>query len=88
MKIVAERTDAEQEAVLIRKGEPELRQAIDAAIADIRADGTYQRISGTISARTSRNSPAGYVSTLFLARLALRYCSGVWPIIFLKQVIK
>jgi cystine transport system substrate-binding protein len=31
--------------VLIRKGEPELRQAIDAAIADIRADGSYQRIS-------------------------------------------
>ncbi|VTN03297.1 Probable amino-acid ABC transporter-binding protein HI_1080 precursor [Raoultella ornithinolytica] len=45
VKIVAERTDAEQEAVLIRKGEPELRQAIDAAIADIRADGSYQRIS-------------------------------------------
>ena len=45
VKIVAEREDAEQEAVLIRKGNPELRQAINAALDEIKADGTYQRIS-------------------------------------------
>ncbi|WP_259050598.1 amino acid ABC transporter substrate-binding protein [Klebsiella sp. BIGb0407] len=45
VKIVAERGDAEQEAVLIRKGNPELRQAINSAIAEIKTDGTYQRIS-------------------------------------------
>jgi len=45
VKIVAERGDAEQEAVLIRKGNPELRQAINSAIAEIKSDGTYQRIS-------------------------------------------
>jgi len=45
VKIVAERGDAEQEAVLLRKGNPELRQAINSAIAEIKTDGTYQRIS-------------------------------------------
>lgn len=45
VKIVAERGDAEQEAVLIRKGNPELRQAINSAISEIKTDGTYQRIS-------------------------------------------
>lgn len=45
VKIVAERADAEQEAVLIRKGNPELREAINQAIAQIKSDGTYQRIS-------------------------------------------
>lgn len=45
VKIVAERGDAEREAVLIRQGNPELRQAINAAIAEIKTDGTYQRIS-------------------------------------------
>jgi len=45
VKIVAERANAEQEAVLIRKGNPELREAINAAIAQIKTDGTYQRIS-------------------------------------------
>lgn len=45
VKIVAERADAEQEAVLIRKGNPQLREAINAAIAEIKTDGTYQRIS-------------------------------------------
>lgn len=45
VKIVAERADAEQEAVLIRKDNPQLREAINAAIAEIKKDGTYQRIS-------------------------------------------
>lgn len=45
VKIVAERADAEQEAVLIRKDNPQLREAINAAIAEIKNDGTYQRIS-------------------------------------------
>ncbi|HAT1620307.1 TPA: hypothetical protein I8Y04_001990 [Raoultella planticola] len=44
VKIVAERSDAEQEAVLIRKGEAERRQASDAALAAIRADDTWRRI--------------------------------------------
>lgn len=88
VKIVAERTDAEQEAVLIRKGEPELRQRSMPLSPIFAPTAATSEFPASISARTSRSSPAGYVSTLFLARLALRYCSGVWPIIFLKQVIK
>jgi cystine transport system substrate-binding protein len=34
-----------QSAVLLRKNNPELRDAIDKALADIKADGTYKRIS-------------------------------------------
>lgn len=34
-----------QSAVLLRKNNPELRGAIDKALADIRADGSYKRIS-------------------------------------------
>ncbi len=45
VKIVAEKSNAEQEAVLIRKDNPELRQAINSAIDKIKTDGTYQRIS-------------------------------------------
>ncbi len=45
VKIVAEKANAEQEAVLIRKNNPELRQAINAALEKIKSDGTYQRIS-------------------------------------------
>lgn len=45
VKIVAERADTEQEAVLIRKGNPDLRQAINTALAGIKSDGTWQRIS-------------------------------------------
>jgi cystine transport system substrate-binding protein len=32
-------------AVLIRKGNPKLRLAINKALADIRKDGTYEKIS-------------------------------------------
>ncbi|ARU92951.1 amino acid ABC transporter substrate-binding protein [Tatumella citrea] len=45
VKVVAEKTNAEQEAVLIRKNNPELRKEINSAIEDIKNDGTYQRIS-------------------------------------------
>lgn len=31
--------------MLIRKGNPELQQAINQALADIKADGTYKQIS-------------------------------------------
>ncbi|MEQ5839077.1 amino acid ABC transporter substrate-binding protein [Paraburkholderia acidicola] len=37
--------DADKSAVLIRKGNPELLAAIDKALADIKADGTYLKIS-------------------------------------------
>jgi cystine transport system substrate-binding protein len=45
VKIVATEADAEQEGVLIRKNDPELQQAINKALKEIKADGTYQRIS-------------------------------------------
>lgn len=47
LHIVARDTGAEfsQSGVLIRKGNPELREAIDQALADIRSDGTYRKIS-------------------------------------------
>lgn len=45
VKIAATRADAEQEGILIRKGNPELKAAIDKALAEIKSDGTYQRIS-------------------------------------------
>jgi cystine transport system substrate-binding protein len=37
--------DADKSAVLVRKGNPELVSAIDKALADIKADGTYEKIS-------------------------------------------
>lgn len=47
LKIVATDTssDADESGVLIRKGSPELQAAIDKALVDIKADGTYARIS-------------------------------------------
>lgn len=44
VKIVASHPNAEQTAILLRKGESELKTAIDQAITDIKTDGTYQRI--------------------------------------------
>ncbi len=44
MKIVASDPNAGQTAILLRQGESELKTAIDKAIVDIKADGTYQRI--------------------------------------------
>lgn len=45
VKIIATQSDAEQEGILIRKGNPELKAAIDKALTEIKSDGTYQRIS-------------------------------------------
>ena len=45
VKIAAEQADADYSGVIIRKGEPELLEAINKALADIKADGTYQAIS-------------------------------------------
>ncbi|UNK38626.1 amino acid ABC transporter substrate-binding protein [Shinella sp. H4-D48] len=45
VKVVAEQADADYSGVLIRKGEPELLEAINKALADIKADGTYKTIS-------------------------------------------
>ncbi|WP_445375778.1 amino acid ABC transporter substrate-binding protein [Photorhabdus tasmaniensis] len=45
VKVVATEPNGDQVGILIRKGEPELQAAIDKALADIKADGTYLRIS-------------------------------------------
>jgi cystine transport system substrate-binding protein len=45
LKAVDFQKDADLQAVLLRKGNPELLQAINTAIADIKADGTYLTIS-------------------------------------------
>ena len=48
IKVVAVDTSpdsSDKSAVLIRKGNPKLRMAIDDALAGMRKDGTYQRIS-------------------------------------------
>ncbi len=45
MKIIATEDNAEKSGVLIRKNNPELKAAIDKALEEIKADGTYERIS-------------------------------------------
>lgn len=45
VKIVAEKADADYSGIIVRKGDPELVAAINKALADIKADGTYQKIS-------------------------------------------
>ncbi|CDZ26609.1 Extracellular solute-binding protein polar amino acid transport system [Neorhizobium galegae bv. officinalis] len=45
VKIAAQQDNAEYSGIIIRKGEPELLEAINKALADIKADGTYQKIS-------------------------------------------
>ena len=45
VKIVAEQADADHSGIIFRKGDAELKAALDKAIADIQADGTYQKIS-------------------------------------------
>ena len=47
VKIAAEKGNADYSGIIIRKGEPELLEAINKALADIKADGTYQKISDT-----------------------------------------
>ena len=45
VKIVATQSDAEKSGVLLRKNNPQLKAAIDKALEEIKADGTYERIS-------------------------------------------
>jgi cystine transport system substrate-binding protein len=47
VKIVAEEANADHSGVILRKGEPELQAAINKALADIKADGTYKKIADT-----------------------------------------
>ncbi|MCD7109295.1 amino acid ABC transporter substrate-binding protein [Rhizobium sp. DKSPLA3] len=45
VKIAAEQDNADYSGIIIRKGEPELLAAINKALADIKADGTYKTIA-------------------------------------------
>jgi cystine transport system substrate-binding protein len=45
VKIVAEKADADFSGIIVRKGDDELVSAINKALADIKADGTYKTIS-------------------------------------------
>ncbi len=45
VKIAAQQDNADYSGIIIRKGEPELLGAINKALADIKTDGTYQKIS-------------------------------------------
>jgi L-cystine transport system substrate-binding protein len=45
VKIATQEENADYSGVIIRKGEPELLEAINKALAEIKADGTYQKIS-------------------------------------------
>jgi len=45
VKIVAQQANADHSAAIIRKGEPELLDAINKALAAIKTDGTYKKIS-------------------------------------------
>jgi L-cystine transport system substrate-binding protein len=45
VKVVAEQADADFSGIIIRKGEPELVAAINKALSDIKADGTYKTIA-------------------------------------------
>ena len=45
VKVVAEKADADYSGIIFRKGDADLKAAIDQALADIKADGTYQAIS-------------------------------------------
>ncbi|BCJ91328.1 amino acid ABC transporter substrate-binding protein [Terrihabitans soli] len=47
VKIVATSDNADVSGVIFRKGNPELKAAIDKALVDIKADGTYEKISQT-----------------------------------------
>jgi len=47
VKIAAQEENADYSGVIVRKGDPELVAAINKALADIKADGTYQKIADT-----------------------------------------
>ncbi|PKR87591.1 amino acid ABC transporter substrate-binding protein [Pleomorphomonas diazotrophica] len=45
VKIVAEKEEADASGIIVRKGQTDLVAAIDKALDDIKADGTYQKIA-------------------------------------------
>lgn len=45
MKIVATDENTENSAILLRKDQPELVKAVNKALDEIKADGTYKTIS-------------------------------------------
>jgi len=45
VKIAAQKEDADASGIIVRKGQAELIGAIDKALDDIKADGTYQKIA-------------------------------------------
>ena len=45
LKIAATEKDADFSGIIFRKGNPQLQAAINKALADIKADGSYQKIS-------------------------------------------
>ena len=45
VKIVAEKDNAEASGIIVRKGDPEFVAAINKALDEIRADGTYQKLA-------------------------------------------
>jgi len=45
VKIAAEQANADYSGIIVRKGEPELLAAVNKALADIKADGTYAKIA-------------------------------------------
>jgi L-cystine transport system substrate-binding protein len=47
VKIAAEKAEADASGIIVRKGDAELVAAINKALADIKADGTYQKIADT-----------------------------------------
>lgn len=47
VKIAAQQENADYSGIIVRKGDPELVAAINKALEEIKADGTYKRISGT-----------------------------------------
>ncbi|TPP11683.1 amino acid ABC transporter substrate-binding protein [Rhizobium glycinendophyticum] len=47
VKIAAEKEEAVASGIIVRKGDAELVAAINKALADIKADGTYQKIADT-----------------------------------------
>lgn len=47
VKIAAQQENADYSGIIVRKGDPELVAAINKALEEIKADGTYKRISET-----------------------------------------
>ena len=45
VKIAAEQADADYSGIIFRKGDVELKAAIDKALVDIKSDGTYKKIA-------------------------------------------